>query len=194
MRIACEEGITQREQTGNDKWLKEFIHLYFNSKYARKGYTIHGENYSLIEDISQRDKDNFSVVEKYIQAITLDNSGSEIDNVKHLLGATSLCLRDHPNHIALQLLYTYSVAFLGIGENDSLKTKVYNSYIGGFIGLYEVTGSAMWDSLALFNNYLDAKAHNEPYIQEELINKGKEAIMLFIHEDILNTITQQYVN
>ena len=35
MCIACEDSIIERQANGNDEWLKEFIHLYFNSKYAR---------------------------------------------------------------------------------------------------------------------------------------------------------------
>ena len=53
MRIACEDSISERERTGSDDWLKEFIHLYFNSKYARKGYMVDGKDFSLTEDTDE---------------------------------------------------------------------------------------------------------------------------------------------
>ena len=70
MRIACEDSISERERTGNDDWLKEFIHLYFNSKYARKGYMVGGKDFSLTEDTDEQGLDGFDVVSKYLRAMT----------------------------------------------------------------------------------------------------------------------------
>ena len=78
MRMACSNGLIEGED-----WLKEFIHLYFNSKYARDDYRIGEDEYSLKKD-TDRNREDFGVVEKYIEAIAKDPSGSEIDNVKHL--------------------------------------------------------------------------------------------------------------
>ncbi len=137
MRIACEDSITQREVRHDDEWLKEFIHLYFNSKYARQDYEVEGENYSLSQDTDTLSRDDFDVVLKYIGIIPKDNSGSEVDNVKHLYGATLLCLRAHTDNAALQLLLAYCIAFLGAGANEALKNEAFNGYVGGFISLYE---------------------------------------------------------
>lgn len=113
MCIACEDSIIERQANGNDEWLKEFIHLYFNSKYARTGYEVNGKPYSLKDDTDIEGKDGFDVVKKYIEIIdpVNDNSGSEVDNVKHLYGATLLCLRAHPDNAALQLLLAYCITF-----------------------------------------------------------------------------------
>lgn len=123
MCIACEDSIIERQANGNDEWLKEFIHLYFNSKYARTGYEVNGKPYSLKDDTDIEGKDGFDVVKKYIEIINPvnDNSGSEVDNVKHLYGATLLCLRAHPDNAALQLLLAYCITFLGAGNNQTLK-------------------------------------------------------------------------
>jgi ATP-dependent DNA helicase recQ len=193
MRIACEDSITERYKSGNDDWLKEFIHLYFNSKYARKGYKFGDRHYSLMEDTDEQGLDGFEVVEKYIRAMTEDGSGSEVDNVKHLYGATLLCLRAHPENAALQLLLTYCITFLGVGNNETLKATAYNSYIEGFMSLYGTMGYGMWSVLEVFNEKLCAKVH-DAYIQEEILNKGKDAIMLFIHEENFNKITKKYLN
>ena len=193
MRIACENSISERERTGNDDWLKEFIHLYFNSKYARKGYLVDGRDYSLMEDTDEEGREDFEVVEKYILVMTEDNSGSEVDNVKHLYGATLFCLRAHPENAALQLLLTYCITFLGAGTNETLKTTAYKNYVEGFISLYNSMGSYMWDKLQDFNTHLRAKVHDN-YIEQEILDKGKDAIMLFIHEEKLNQITKKYLS
>lgn len=193
MRIACEDSVTERHNSGNDEWLKEFIHLYFNSKYARKGYKFGNRHYSLMEDTDEQGLDGFDVVEKYIRAMTEDGSGSEVDNVKHLYGATLLCLRAHPENAALQLLLTYCITFLGAGNNETLKSTAYNSYIEGFMTLYRNIGNDMWTLLEVFNNKLRTKVH-DAYIQDEILDKGKDSIMLFIHEETFNKITKKYLN
>lgn len=193
MRIACEDSISERERTGSDDWLKEFIHLYFNSKYARKGYMVDGEDFSLTEDTDEQGLDGFDVVSKYLRAMTEDGSGSEVDNVKHLYGATLLCLRAHPENAALQLLLTYCITFLGAGTNETLKTNAYNNYVEGFISLYSSMGSDMWECLDRFNEHLRAKVHDD-YIREEILNKGKETIMFLIHEEKLHQLTKKYTS
>ena len=193
MRIACEDSISERERTGNDDWLKEFIHLYFNSKYARKGYMVGGKDFSLTEDTDEQGLDGFDVVSKYLRAMTEDSSGSEVDNVKHLYGATLLCLRAHPENAALQLLLTYCITFLGAGTNETLKTNAYNNYIEGFVSLYSSMGSDMWACLDRFNEHLRAKVHDD-YIREEILNKGKETITLLVHEEKLHQITKKYTS
>lgn len=192
IRIACEDSITEREKNGNDVWLKEFIHLYFNSKYARMGYKVNGRDFSLMDDTDRKGKDDFSVVEKYIGITTKDSSGSEVDNVKHLYGATLLCLRAHPDNSALQLLLTYCIAFLGPGENETLKANAYNGYLEGFMAMYEKEVIEIWNYISTFNDYIKAKVHDE-FILDNLVNKGKETIMLLVHEIELQKITDLYL-
>ena len=133
IRIACEDSITHQKTDHNDKWLKEFVHLYFNSKYARHDYEVEGKSYSLSKDTDEDGKDDFNTTLKYIDIVSKDNSGSEIDNLKHLYGATLLCLRAHPDNAALLLLLTYCIALLGAGSNETLKKNALNGYIDGFI-------------------------------------------------------------
>lgn len=136
MRYACYEGI----ENGSEN-LKEFIHLYFNSKYNRKGYEINGENYSLSEDVNTDKRNDIELVEKYIEAISIDDSGSEVDNVKHLYGAVLINLRDHTDNFSLHLLRAFCLAFLGIGENEVLlndfKTSLLHEGFKQMISIYE---------------------------------------------------------
>lgn len=191
MRIACEESIAHRETEHNDEWLKEFIHLYFNSKYARRNYEVDGVSYSLSKDTDE--KDDFSLVTKYTEIVSKDNSGSEVDNLKHLYGATLLCLRAHPDNAALHLLLTYSIALLGAGNNESLQTNAINGYSEGFMLLYEKIGREIWKYVDQFNELI-ARKSKEDFIKDNLVDNGKNRLMLFIHERKFNDFTKKYTN
>ena len=196
MRIACEDSIIERQANGNDEWLKEFIHLYFNSKYARTGYEVNGKPYSLKDDTDIKGKDGFDVVKKYIEVVDPqhDNSGSEVDNIKHLYGATLLCLRAHPDNAALQLLLAYCITFLGAGNNQALKNNANNNYIEGFMSLYHKDSTQVWNDIDSFTSFLKAKVRSEDkYIKENLIENGKKTITLFAHEAKINEITEKYL-
>lgn len=194
MRIACEDSITARQADGNDEWLKEFIHLYFNSKYARTMYEVDGKSYSLMVDTDHEAKDDYSIVKKYIEIIPLDSSGSEVDNVKHLYGATLLCLRAHPDNAALQLLLTYCITFLGAGDNETLKANAYNNYIEAFMTMYKNEGAQVWEHIDSFHNYLVPKVReSDTYIEKNIIDQGKKTLMLLIHDERVNDLRNRYL-
>lgn len=193
MRIACENSLIHRSKEEGDSWLKEFIHLYFNSKYARTDYAVDGYPYSLSEDSSQ--KDDFELVLKYLDVISKDSSGSEVDNVKHLYGATLLCLRAHPENTALQLLLTYCITFLGAGENETLKSDALKSFFEGFMGMYKKVGLRVWDNIDTFIQRMSEKVHpDDVFIKEKIIRDGAKSVMLFVHEEQLNHIKEKYLN
>ena len=191
MRIACEDSISNRDASGTDEWLKEFIHLYFNSKYARHDYEVAGEAYSLSKDTDEDGREDFDVVRKYIRIITDDPSGSEIDNVKHLYGATLLCLRAHPENAALKLLLTYCITFLKAGNNETLKNNAVNGYIEGFMSMFSQDKKNFWKYVDEYNEVLSLKAEEE-FIRNAIIRDGKETLMLLIHENEFNKITSKY--
>jgi ATP-dependent DNA helicase RecQ len=119
---------------------------------------------------------------------------SEVDNVKHLYGATLLCLRAHPDNAALQLLLAYCITFLGAGVNQSLKNNAYNNYVEGFMSLYNKDSSTVWDDIDKFTSYLNAKVRNDDeFIKKNLIENGKKTITLFVHETKLKEITDKYL-
>lgn len=193
MRIASEVGYSHRLADHNDAWLKYFIHLYFNSKYARSEYQVNGKDYSLTKDIDEEHRDDFDIVKKYIEVIPLDNtSGSEIDNVKHLYGATLLNLRAYNDNAALQLLLSYCIAFQGPGSNETLKANAFNGYVDGFISMYDKIGHDVWNMVSEFNSYLKAKAHPD-YDVDGLIKNGGEALLLYIHGKELDVIAKKYL-
>ena len=109
--------------------------------YNRKGYEINGESYSLSDDVNTDKRNDVELIEKYMEAIRIDDSGSEVDNVKHLYGAVLINLRDHTDNFSLHLLRAYCLAFLGTGENEVLlndfKTSLLNEGFKQMINIYE---------------------------------------------------------
>ena len=190
MRLACEDGINYGEE-----WLKEFIHLYFNSKYARDDYKVGEKDYSLKQD-TDRKSETFDIVRKYIEVISLDNSGSEIENVKHLYGATLLVLRAHPENAALNLLRTFCITFLGAGKNETLKHDALTSYVDGFVRLHAEQHESIYSLINIideYNSVLQRYVHeDEPFIQENVIDEGKDLVMLNIHNNWINNFKTKY--
>lgn len=192
MRLVCEGGIRECYRSGNDNWIKEFIHLYFNSKYARQDYEVDGIDYSLSKDTDELGKDGFDVAQKYIDITNRDSSGSEVDNVKHLYGATLLSLRAHPDNAALLLLLSYCINMLGDNDNDALKQDFERGYMDGFMALYSSGRDNIWESVNEFNAVLLAKAKNPDYAKS-MIDKNMETLMVLIHEDQFNHFTEKYL-
>jgi ATP-dependent DNA helicase RecQ len=94
IKNACKEALEKGVE--GSIWLKDFIDLYFNSKYARVGYKFINKedievNASLAELTENGKKDEIKLVWFFMNVVEDDiNSGSQIDNIKHLRGA---CVR-----------------------------------------------------------------------------------------------------
>lgn len=190
VRSACESAIGNPD----DGWLKNFIHLYFNSKYARDGYTIDGEPYSLNVD-TDGNKGGYGIVEKYTSAVSFDMSGSEVDNVKHLYGATLLCLRSFPQNPALNLLRTFCIVFLGVGSNENLKREARLGYTDGFAALPEsgMTFSDVITAVDSFNALLSNCARDE-FVNSAILAEADSEVRLIILRDCLSKFSDKYCN
>lgn len=187
MRLACIQG-----ELKGENWLKNFIHLYFNSKYAREGYKIGGIDYSLQQDISNTgDEDTYKIVKKYINAVYIDQTGSTIDNVKHLYGATLLVLRSYPNNIALNLLRTFCLVFLGMGCNETLKRDAYESYLEGFSMLEKKIRNGVFPLIIDFHQTL-IKVARDNYVKK-YFNKKNNEILVVIHGCRLENFKGRYL-
>jgi hypothetical protein len=147
----------------------------------------------LTYDTDDQGRDDFDIVKKYIDIMNKDSSGSEVDNVKHLYGATLLSLRAHPDNAALQLLFTYCVTFLGVGTNDTLRTDAIKNFHEGFMSLSKKDGMDVWDCIDEYTAMIKPKVHDQQ-LEESIVNQGKDSILLFIHEEKLNEIANKYLN
>lgn len=118
--------------------LKDFIYFYFNSKYAREGYTvdINGVQtpFSLTDDTQRGTYSSFDILFKYMRVIDDDlvQDGTPKDNVMHLQGAVRLIRRalTEPNP-ALDFLNVFCIKFLN-NKTDSALAELKRSYIEGY--------------------------------------------------------------
>ncbi|PIQ07598.1 MAG: hypothetical protein COW71_16225 [Ignavibacteriales bacterium CG18_big_fil_WC_8_21_14_2_50_31_20] len=131
MKGAC---IIGTGKNGNDE-LKQYIDLYFNSKYARKDYEVNGENASLTSRTEDGNNQNIEWVWEFINIATeTDKKSSPRDNLKHLRGATIRMLIARPDNATLMLLKSFSVFII---EEDNISTsslidEAIDDYVKGF--------------------------------------------------------------
>jgi hypothetical protein len=192
MREACIEGIRN-----GDVWLKQFIHLYFNSKYARDKYEINGVSYSLKRDI--KTNPSSALILKYIRVMDKDTSGTMNDNVKHLYGAVLIILRaqskDDPVNAVLFLLRSYCLAFLGVGNNQTLIAEFKTGYYSeGFEKIIETDLKRRPLSLlGLIDIYNDKVLRNtQDSVVKEYVNDAKDMIKLQLANKEIENYTLLY--
>jgi ATP-dependent DNA helicase RecQ len=134
MKIACYEGL----KVNGNQALQEFIDLYFNSKYARKDYQVEGQNYSLTDRTQEGKNHQIDWVWEFIDVMTVDKSGSQLDNLKHLQGACMRLLVDHPDNACGLLLKAFAL-FVLEWNNEKLLTEATESFTKGFLIFAETT-------------------------------------------------------
>lgn len=194
MREACIDGIRN-----GDSWLKQFIHLYFNSKYARDKYEINGVSYSLKQDI--KTNPSLALILKYIRVMDRDTSGTVMDNVKHLYGAVLIILRaqakDDSANATLFLLRSYCLAFLGVGNNPTLIEEFKTGYSSeGFEKIIETDNKRRPLSLlGLIDIYNDAVLRNtQDNVVKEYVADTKAVIKLQLTNKEIDNYTSLYTN
>jgi ATP-dependent DNA helicase RecQ len=140
--------------------LKDFIFFYFNSKYAREGFTvdINGEAvpYSLTDDTQRGAFSSYDILFKYMKVIDdeLVNEGTPKDNVMHLQGAVRLIRRalTEPNP-ALDLLNVFCIKYLKSNTANAL-AEMKRSYIEGYCEFSKRTPSKQ-EFLSKMKEYKD---------------------------------------
>ncbi len=151
MRELCQMGLKQ----GNIE-MKTWIHLYFNSKYARSGYAIIIDDETLKEYKALRERKvegedglyNVSLLDwsqggklseidwvfDFMRIIQDDYSGGQIENLKHLRGACIRLLIVNPENYVFYLLRAYVMILLSerLPENqvniESITEDLHNGW------------------------------------------------------------------
>lgn len=180
MEQFCNQAISSnKDWKDTNEDLKDFIYYYFNSKYAREGFTTYDSKaksdipYSLKDDTnkdlhSQAEITDFALVKKYMRIVKHEivNNDSQIDNVKHLHGAIRLIRRSLPEaNPVLNLLNIFCILFLGQQNNELLEEELLHDYnevvdlytasnktylIRNFKNLLEESGAISEDSTGYF--------------------------------------------
>lgn len=192
MILACETGM---QKNGNEE-LKDFIYLYFNSKYAKENHEIDGENYSLTIDTDNAKEYSFDILWKYIKATTIDPSGAQKDNTKHLRGATLRLLRTEPKNGALLLLKAYSLFVLGIGINKNIENEAKESLTSGFKHFRNKYTNLSFEELSQnIENYKRKIIENANNSKEvaKILDVIIEELYLEFHNDWLKKFNEKYL-
>jgi ATP-dependent DNA helicase RecQ len=158
MQECCKIGL----ERGNVE-MKTWIHLYFNSKYARKGYSVKIEesvlynfsvlpdkeivsgeyNASLLDWTQEGQHEEFDFVLDFMHLMEHDEINSERDNLKHLRGACSRLVMANPDNYVFRLLRAFAVLIL---EEDRLKKNIKEAILtdlkSGYINLFNREGEA----------------------------------------------------
>lgn len=161
MKIACKLGL----EKGSVE-LKDYIDLYFNSKYARKGYTYTNSdgleiNASLNDITNEGKEDDMKWVWDFMKIVDEDTKASQIDNTKHLRGACIRMLNNQPENYTLLLLHAFTLYMLEfknprfLQESENLIQSAFNSI---------TAKESKWDDKKLekiYNDFVEKlKEHN----------------------------------
>lgn len=134
MEDACKEAVNK-----GDKAFREYIDIYFNSKY----YPV------LVEETEEGKEFSIDLVWKYI-----DLTEGNIDNLKHLRGACVRLLTENPDNGALLLLKSFSLLLIN-SSNEILIQEAAEEAIKGFaIFMREMEFDDFYDAVNTFKEKL----------------------------------------
>lgn len=165
MEEACFKGLE------NDKDFREFLEIYFDSRY----YEL------LVEDTNQGKTFSFDIVQQYIEKVE-----GNLDSLKHLRGATSRLLTENPDNAALILLKAY-VTILIDHHNEHFLDEAKKDIKDGFEKFQEykkwipdqMMENMSWFEKAILRENNSLKDYiNEPFdlIEVRYINKQLSTI------------------
>lgn len=161
MELACIEGLDINK---GSKGFKEFIDLYMNSKYARPQY--------LPEDTQKGEIANFEIINEYINKVKND-SGGEINNLKHLRGATTKLLNEsikYSENYSLLVLKAFSILAIEVreGKIDSFMNDAKDNFLKGFIQMFKEESLNAAEANYKFNELMNEFNTFDVKISEEL--------------------------
>lgn len=161
MELACIEGLDINK---GSKGFKEFIDLYMNSKYARPQF--------LPEDTQKGDIANFEIIKEYIDKVKND-PGGEINNLKHLRGATTKLLNEsikYSENYSLLILKAFSILAIEVreGKIESFINEAKDNFSKGFIQMFKEENLNAEEANRNFNELMNEFNTLDLRISEEL--------------------------
>jgi len=184
---ACNVGL----EDGN-RAIKEYIDVYFNSKYGKSGYTFKdkedGEDYdgSLIDRTDGAKESSFDFVIEFINIATeWDTSGAQLVNLKHLRGATIRLLISNPKNFSLLLLKAFCTLILEDERISSSRhiSEAEKEIMAGYDIYFNTDKPEMTDLISNIFDYF--KLINNNSMNSELKKLSNE----FIEKLVLNQNT-----
>ncbi|MCG9881239.1 MAG: DEAD/DEAH box helicase [Bacteroidia bacterium] len=160
MESACIVGLDDKQ---GSKGFKEFIDLYMNSKYARPQF--------LPEDTKDGEISSLGIINDYIDRITTD-AGGEINNLKHLRGATTRLITQsikYSENYALHILKAFSVLALEVQyQTDVFIQEAKENFTFGFLRMVEDENLTTDEASAIFNDFMKRFDNFDYKVSKEL--------------------------
>lgn len=210
MKECCQVGL---QKNGNVE-MKTWIHLYFNSKYARKGYSVDLDiddcaklkliptraidegvyNASLADWLESGKEEEFQLVIDFIHLMELDRNNAEKDNLKHLRGACTRLLIPNPSNLVLRLLR--AAALLQLNEEDftdKIRKEVSEDIAIGFTSLNDLLIADQIDFGDYIDDYFNALTDhlNNSEIIDWLISQ-KDVLRFLGHANWTQKFTERF--
>lgn len=163
------------DYNSNNTWfqqnlfIKEQIYFYFNAKYARIGFKIDGNPFSLLDDYKENTLSKSEILYKYLgnknKLGVFQLEGTEQNNYKHMMGSCKKILRslsetDLDNDWILRLLKAFSMYAV---NNASYISEANEELEKGFLKLYNDIDFHKNDFKKIepiFKNYFDTLEEN----------------------------------
>lgn len=160
MESACIVGLDNQQ---GSKGFKEFIDLYMNSKYARPQF--------LPEDTNDGELSSLEIINDYINRVRED-AGGEINNLKHLRGATTRLITQsikYSENYSLHILKAFSVLALEVQyETEIFIQEAKENFIFGFLKMVEEDEITTDKAIIIFNQLLKRFDDFDYRISEEI--------------------------
>lgn len=157
MKEACKYGL---ERSPED--LAEYLNLYLNSKYFREEYMVDSVNESLSYNLDDGKVTDPTFIWHYIDLMPRDGN-SEVNNLKHLRGASQRMLRVSTDNPVLLTLAAYSTFFLEFQISNLLNEAEKNLMLA--LDYYEEVEGWDEDRLkSLFEKLVDTLKTKRPKI------------------------------
>jgi len=181
MEQACIVGLDDYQ---GSKGFKEFIDLYMNSKYARPQF--------LPEDTNDGELSSLEIINDYINRVRED-AGGEINNLKHLRGATTRLITQsikYSENYSLHILKAFSVLALEVQyETEIFIQEAKENFIFGFLKMVEEDEITTDKAIIIFNQLLKRFDDFDYRISEEI-----EDLRSYIFLKINTNWTKNFTN
>lgn len=173
---------------------KDEMYYYFNAKYARVGFKIGNEPYSLLDDTEKGQISNWGTFEKY--AKVLNDQSSFISECKMMRGSCrrmwrTLNKNDNDREYILKLLSSFATFGL---NNKFYYQEAEDLFIDGFSIYYEQNSNynLLKSKILNFELHLHNSTSNKSYLP--YLNMAKHKIMLRVNLKFAKNINQQLQN
>ena len=201
MRTFCMIGLDEsKDWKVRNEELKDYIYYYFNSKFARRNYTINDEPFSLKDDTEDGKITSFDILFKYLRVIdddTIDMSSPK-DNINHLQGAVRLIRRSLiESNPTLDFLNVFCLLYLKVGKNENLKEELQKSYCDGYMEFYKRTDdkTEFYAMIESFNQSLIDKQRNvATKIELQQLKDWSLVCELQLHDKWIESFKTNYLN